>query len=110
MASSTQTVNLNLVFDYELFAGDPTSATARAVVGEEVRAILLTDGAVNTAAGTIVNLVPREVVTTTDANGYWELHLVPASLLSPAAYWLITTPTRTLRITGQAGQASQTTA
>lgn len=108
MPSTPQTVNLSLVYDYELYAGDPTSTTAKAVVGEEVRAILLTDSAVN--GGPIVNLVPREVITTTDQNGYWQLYLAPASSLSPAAYWLITTPTRTMRVTGVAGQASQNTA
>jgi hypothetical protein len=101
--NSPQTVNLNLVFDYELQSGDPTRTTARAIVGQVVYATLMTDADINAAP--IVNLAPTTIESLpTDANGYWQMYL---STAPAGSYWLLTTPTRQIRITGAAGQASQ---
>lgn len=104
--STLQTVNLNLVWDYEYYAGDPVSSTAKPIVGEVVYAQLMVDTVVNGAP--IVNLNPKTVQSLpTDQNGYWQMYL---STAPAGSYWLITAPNRQYRVTGAAGQASQTLA
>ena len=105
MASTPQTITLSLVFDYEYQSGDPTASMAKPAVREIIRLTLFTNQGVNTSP--VVNLVPRTIEVTTDANGYWQAYVDPASALSPGSYWLVETQSRRFRITGAAGQASQ---
>jgi hypothetical protein len=104
MPSSPQTIPQNLVFDQEYVAGDPTNVNARAASRQTIYLTLFTDAGVNPSP--IVNLTPRSVVVQTDNNGYWQAYLAQLT----GSYWLVETPTRRYRITGAAGQASQTLA
>lgn len=90
-SSTAQTVAGQAVFDYIL---DDTGA---AVPNAKVTAIL--NGDFITSISPQVTIQPTQISTTTDANGFWQLVLIPNTNLSPAnTTYTVITPFRSYDI------------
>jgi hypothetical protein len=87
MATSTaQTVPLVALYDYYLAPGDPSTATtSKGKVGRQIKVTLQYDKAVTLSPDPVVWVAQEAIYSAlTDANGFWQVNLVPNNKITPA--------------------------
>src|SRR5260370_19244321 len=89
MANSTpQLVTTVAVYDYVLNAGDPTNVNPSGIKGKRVKVTLAFDKA---QSQNPVTWLPNSATyaAITDANGFWQVHVVPTDQINPSGTYYI---------------------